>query len=189
MAGDQVQPAAGRTIAWLLAALLLWSAAPRFWLITVEPHAGRLWDERFTVANVASILERGPFRPQNYWYGSLSYLPQVAAVAAAESARDALDGVVPALRTPDGWGFTSAGYVLSRAFQAVYGLLSIALTYLLGRRLFSAGVGLGGAFILAASPRHVHSSSVLKPDILLALLTLAAFLGIVAAIRRLEPRP
>jgi hypothetical protein len=189
MADDQVQPRAGRTIVWLLAVLLLWSALPRFWLITVEPGPSRLWDERFTVANVALILQRGAFDPQNYWYGSLSYLPQLAAVAAVEWARDAFGAPLPAPRTADGRHFTPAGYVLGRAFQAVYGLLSVALAYLLGRRLFSPWVGLGGAFFLAASPRHVHASSVLKPDVLLALLSLVAFLGIVEAVRRPRPRP
>ncbi|HEX6200847.1 MAG TPA: glycosyltransferase family 39 protein [Thermoanaerobaculia bacterium] len=188
MPDDQVQPRAGRTVVWLLAALLLWSALPRFWLITVEPDAGRLWDERFTVANVAVILLRGAWEPQNYWYGSLSYLPQLAAVAAVEGARD-LGAPLPAPRTEEGRHFTPAGYVLARAFQALYGLLSIGLAYLLGRRLFSPWVGLGGAFFLAASPRHVHASSVLKPDILLALLTLAAFLAFVEALRHLRLRP
>lgn len=189
MADHPEQPRASRTVVWLLAVLLLWSALPRFWLITVEPDAGRLWDERFTVANVAVILQRDAFEPQNYWYGSLSYLPQLGAVAAVEWGRDALGAPLPAPRTPEGRHFTAAGYVLGRALQAVYGLLSVALAYLLGRRLFSPWVGLGGAFFLAASPRHVHASSVLKPDILLALLTLAAFLGFVAAIRRLRLRP
>lgn len=178
-----------RAVVWLLLALLVSSAVPRVWLITVQPDTSRLWDERFTVANVAIILQRGAFDPQNYWYGSLSYLPQLALVAAWEGAREELGGIGPAPRTPNGRGFTPAGYVAGRAIQAIYGLLSLVLTYLLGHRIFSPWVGLAGAFFLAASPRHLHSSSVLKPDILLALLTVAAFLGFVAAIRRLRLAP
>lgn len=175
--------------AWGLALILLAGAVPRVWLITVEPGPGRLWDERYTLENVAALLERGAFEPRSYWYGSLSYLPQVAAVAAVEAADRTLGGALPDPRTPDGRGFTPSGYVLCRAFQAAYGLASLVLVFLLGRRLASPAVGLAGAFFLAMSPRHVHASSVLKPDVLLLLLSVAALLGIVEAVRRLRPGP
>jgi 4-amino-4-deoxy-L-arabinose transferase-like glycosyltransferase len=178
-----------RSVRWLLVVVLAWSALLRFWLISVDPDPSRLWDERFTVANVTTILARGAFEPQNYWYGSLSYLPQLAVVAGWEGARSAFGAGLPALLTTGGRGFTPAGYVVGRGLQALYGLLSIALVFLLGRRLFSPWVGLGGAFLLAASPRHVHASSVLKPDVLLALLTLAAFALSVEAIHRLRLAP
>jgi len=194
MESRKIENSQRRPELWLLVVVLVWAAVLRFWLITVEPNPSRLWDERFTVANVTKILERGSFEPQNYWYGSLSYLPQLAAVASLGWLRESAGLPVPALvapseAAPSGSDLTPAGYVLGRSFQAVYGLLSLVMVFLLGRRLFSPWVGLGGAFLLAASPRHLHASSVLKPDILLALLTVVAFAAFVEAIHRLRAAP
>ena len=44
--------------------------------------SGHYWDERYSVKNLRPILEGGTLEPANYYYQSLSYLPQAAVLAA-----------------------------------------------------------------------------------------------------------
>ncbi len=157
-----------------LAALLVASFALRAWSGSVALHAGRNFDERFTLHNVQALLVRPGFSPANGYYPSLSFLPQTLLVGASQ-----------ALYRATGWGpaqaldlatgrFTATGYLLCRWLSALYGTLSLALVYRLGRRLFTPAAGLAAATFLAAMPAHVTSSTQIKPDILVVLLALVA---------------
>ena len=75
---------------------------------------------------------------------------------------------------PDGT-FTPTAYLLARLLQALFGTLSLLLTYLIGRRLFSVQVGLAAALLLSVVPWHIRQSVIFKPDVLLVLTTLLAF--------------
>lgn len=174
------QPAPRRAVSpwWIgptLVALLLTSFALRTWDASQGLSSRRYFDERFTFKNVASILKQGEFRPRHAFYLSLSYLPQAAVLGASE-------GLYRATRyqpfsiyaeTPDGYSPTA--YWLARMVNVLYGVLSLWLVFLIGRRIHSPGMGLLAAAILAAFPRHVLSSTEFKPDILVILLTVLTF--------------
>ncbi len=102
-------------------------------------------------------------------------MPQTALLAASEALHRATG--IPALsiygRTSDRYSPTA--YLLARLCNVAYGVLSLWMLFLIGRRIFSAEVGLLAAAILSAFPRHVLSSTQFKPDILVLLLTLVVF--------------
>jgi 4-amino-4-deoxy-L-arabinose transferase-like glycosyltransferase len=168
-------PGSSRWTGYALAALLLLSFALRAWDAGQGLRAGRYYDERYTFRNVSLILRQGNWRPGQAYYLSLSYLPQTALLAATEALHRATG--LPALsiygRTSDRYSPTA--YLLARLCNVAYGVLSLLMIFLIGRRIFSAEVGLLAAAILSAFPRHVLSSTQFKPDILVLLLTLVAF--------------
>ncbi|RPH57917.1 phospholipid carrier-dependent glycosyltransferase [bacterium] len=179
-----MQQEKARNHLWLVL-LLAGSFALRLWLASVDLHAGRFWDERFNMANVAAVL-RGSLRPANAWYQGLSYLPQAALLALSREAHRLTGWEALAVTGSGGsgfGGFTPWAYFLCRLLQTVYGTLSLLATYLLGRKLFPETAMLG-AFLLAVTPRHLHASVIFKPDILLLLWTVVAFVWILDAVAR-----
>lgn len=177
-------PAGGRSRLhrWLLLALLLWAFLLRAWFAAWDPGPERFYDERYSVENVVSLVEEGRLRPANGWYPGLSYLPQALVLAALEGLHR-LTGIsaLQVLRSPGdrtAGGLTPAGYLASRWLVALYGVATLVLLYLLGRRLaISPSAALLGVLLLAVTPAHIRLSAVFKPDMLLTLLTLAAFLA------------
>jgi hypothetical protein len=165
-----------------LAVLLLWSGAVRVWMASEGLESGHYWDERYSVKNVRAILEAGTLEPVNYYYPSLSYLPQAAVLAVVEG--------VSRLASEDGFsffaggGFHPSGYRIARLIQVVYSLGTLVLTFLLGRRLLSAPAGLIAAILLAVSPQHVRLSTMWKPDITLLLAILLALWWSLDALER-----
>ena len=78
-------------------------------------------------------------------------------------------------------------FLPGRYFILFCGLLTILLTFLLGRRLFDARVGLLGAALLAIDPIHIRWSQVIRTDMhssVFILLVLLAAVGIARAGRR-----
>ncbi|MFP5284323.1 MAG: ArnT family glycosyltransferase, partial [Thermoanaerobaculia bacterium] len=173
-----------RTRIWLFL-ILAGSFALRLWLASIDLHAGRFWDERFNMANVAALL-RGSLRPANGWYQELSYLPQAALLAGSQALHRLTGWEALAIWVPR--GFAPSAYFLCRFLQAVYGTLSLLATYVLGRKLFPEAVAILGMFLLAVTPRHLHASVIFKPDILLLLWTVVAFVWILEALEHLELR-
>ncbi|MCZ7545392.1 MAG: glycosyltransferase family 39 protein [Anaerolineae bacterium] len=74
-----------------------------------------------------------------------------------------------------------AGYteLAGRYFSVLAGVLAVALTYALGRRLFSARAGLWAAVALSAAGLHVRYAREIRMYALLALLSAAATLAYV----------
>jgi uncharacterized membrane protein len=72
------------------------------------------------------------------------------------------------------WIHSFAGYdlVKNRLIWALFGLISLALTYLLGRELFNRKVALAGALLFALSPFIVQYSRMVRYYTLTTLLTL-----------------
>jgi dolichyl-phosphate-mannose--protein O-mannosyl transferase len=163
-----------RWVRWALAALLVWSFALRAWAAGFDLTAERFWDERYGFQNIEALLATGSPRPANGFHPSLSYLPQAALLAASEGLYQATGREAFRVRLGNGL-FTPTAYLLARLLQALFGTLSLLLTYLIGRRLFSAKVGLGAALLLSVVPWHIRQSVIFKPDILLVLTTLLAF--------------
>src|SRR5829696_1408095 len=125
-----------RLTSWLLAGLLLVSFGLRVWDASHGLHAGRYFDERFTFKNVSQILE-GDFRPRHAFYLSLSYLPQSAVMAASEGLHK-LTGLqalsIYSEKAAD--GYSPTGYLLARGCNVLYGVFSLWLVFLIGRRIW-----------------------------------------------------
>jgi 4-amino-4-deoxy-L-arabinose transferase-like glycosyltransferase len=173
-----MRPETSRTRLWLFV-ILLGSFALRLWLASIDLHAGRFFDEKINMANVAALL-RGSARPANGFYQGLSYLPQTALLALSRALHRLTDWEALTVTGPR--GFTPWAYFLCRLLQTIYGTLSLFGTYVLGRKLFPEGVAILGMFLLAVTPRHLHASVIFKPDILLLLWTVVAFVWILAAL-------
>jgi hypothetical protein len=176
-----------RSIRILLPALLL--AATLLRLAYAMPHPGpeRFYDERFSFQNVHAVLASGALEPANGYYATLGFLPQTLLLAMVEGAGGTIyttEEDLPARVRPPRVGklFTPLAYRLCRGLQCLWGGLSLWLVYLLGRRLFSPGVGLLAALILACSPWHIRASAVFKPDIVLLLTGLLALLALCHAV-------
>ena len=170
---------------WLsiaLFALLAWSLALRVWLGTPNPTSTRFYDERYAVDNGHALLVKGTIRPQNGCHPGMSYLPQTAVLAVSEGLHRLTGKKVFA--PYEEHRMTPTGYLICRSLQAIFGALSIYLTYRIGRQVFSARVGLLAAFLLAVVPWHLRQSAINKPDILLLAASLFAFDRSLAAAAR-----
>lgn len=168
-------------IVLLLVLLLVWAVGLRIWYGSQGLHDRRFFDEHFSIPNVHAALEEGSLKPVRYAYLRLTYLPQVAVLGALGAAAQLLD---PGFSWFRGETLTPAGFLVSRSVQALIGGLSIFLTFLVGRRLFSSEVGLLAAFLVAASTNHLMLSAIFKPDIVAAATTMIAFLASLRAIER-----
>jgi hypothetical protein len=166
-----------------LLVLLAVCGALRLLYASADLGYGRFYDEKFSLQNVDSAIRSGTLRPANAFYPSLSYLPQTALVAASHGIhrltgwdRARVLGDRPGVMTP-------TAFLLSRFVQWLYGLGVIVLTYTAGRRLFDPSTGLLAALLVAVMPNQIRLSAFFKPDILVTLLVLAAFLFTLEAAR------
>lgn len=172
-----------------LGALVVAALAVRLWMASADLHAGRFWDERYTLENVAQTIEVGEATPANAYHPALAHLPQAGLLAAARAvcAATALcdDPIVAAGgRTAGEAAFTPTAYLLARWLQAVFGVLSLVALYRVGRRMFGPAEGLAAAALLAMVPWHVRQSAIFKPDVLLVLLVIVAFEAALAVAER-----
>jgi hypothetical protein len=176
--------------------LLVLHLALRVAFATFELGGDRFWDERFGLANVGALVGQGQLEPATAYHPGLSYLPQAAVLGVVEALYRAtgdeqLRLFVPVKRA-DGEtrrvDYTPLTFLICRLVQAVYGTVSLLLVFFLGRRLFSAPVGLLAAAFLGAMPWHVRQSVIFKPDILLLLCIVLALLLFLRAFERPTPR-
>lgn len=71
-------------------------------------------------------------------------------------------------------------FLFARIFDALLGVVCVALVFLLGRRLGGRGLGLGAALLLALNPTHIVASQrVSDPNLLALLFTLIATVALV----------
>lgn len=145
-----------------LLAVLILAAALRFtglgFGLRHHPH----WDERAFVEAVEQMRLTGDLDHRFYEYPGLFIYVLHAALACLPQ---------DALHSP-------AAYLVARGVVAGFGVLSVALVFLLGRRLSGAGTGLVAALLLAVSPVDVGSAHTVRPDVALqafVLLSLLAF--------------
>lgn len=184
---DDLSESTRPTPRWIriaLALLLLLNLALRVWNGSAILDTTRFFDERFSFRNVGMILLEGKSTPSNAFYGSLSYLPQTAVLYVSQELHELTGVEWLAVRTEhasDGWSPTA--YFLVRSVCALFGMLSIWLTFFLGKRLFNAEVGLLAAVFLGAFPRHILASTEFKPDILVVVFVVLTFLWSLDAIR------
>lgn len=159
----------------LLAVVLAASLALRVWDASQGLNASRYFDERFNLKNVEGLLGDGEIRPRQAYYPTLAYLPQTAVLAVSQGLHrlTGIEALAVFGATSD--GFTPTAYLLCRLTNAAFGLLSLWLVFLVGRRIWGPEVGLLAAAILGAFARHILASVEFKPDILVILLTLVTF--------------
>jgi 4-amino-4-deoxy-L-arabinose transferase-like glycosyltransferase len=79
--------------------------------------------------------------------------------------------------------FRETAFLAGRVVSATAGTLSIAMTYAIGRRLFSRSAGLSAAVLLAVFPLHVTCSRYLKEDALLTCVVLSCVLTTLIAVQ------
>jgi hypothetical protein len=166
-----------------LLSLLAWSFLLRAWVATPELTARRFPDEKFGRDNLRALFVHGQLRPAGTFYPSLSYLPQAALLGLSEGLHRVTGREVFRVFDPSR-DLSATGYLLCRLLQAMFGVLSLYLTFRIGKRLFSASVGLGGALFLSALEWHIRQSVIFKPDILLLLFSLLAFFWSLGAAER-----
>jgi hypothetical protein len=88
--------------------------------------------------------------------------------------------LAPALLPLDPPRTGSDAYLTARTVVALFGVLNVALAFLLGRRLAGDAAGLMAAALLAVSPLEVQTAHQVRPDVALgafATLALLAFTG------------
>ncbi len=79
--------------------------------------------------------------------------------------------------------FRDTAFLAGRVVSALAGTLSIAMTFTIGQRLFSRGVGISAAVLLAVLPLHVTCSRYLKEDALLTCVVLSCVLTTLIAVQ------
>jgi hypothetical protein len=79
--------------------------------------------------------------------------------------------------------FRDTAFLAGRLVSAIAGVGSIALTYQIGKRLFSKETGVMAALLLAVFPLHVTCSRYLKEDSLLTFIVLACVLVTIVAVQ------
>ena len=133
--------------------------------------------------------------PRDFAYGHVPLYLGVLATRLAERLGPAL---VPLL--PDTWSLTAdvlngAGRIefhhltaVGRALTALFDVGTVLLTFLLGRRLYGATVGLLAAALLAVTVLHVQLAHFFASDPYLTFFALAALYALVAAHGAKEPR-
>jgi hypothetical protein len=144
----------------LLLAILGSAALLRFtalgWGLRHPPHM----DERLFVEATGRMLAAGDLDHRFYEYpGLFMYL---------------LAPVLAVFHPPE---FGPAAYVAARALVGCFGLLSVFLTYRLGRATAGEGVGLFAAALLAVSPVEVRTAHMVRPDVALETFLLLSFLA------------
>ncbi len=145
-----------------LAALLGLAALLRFTGLSFGLRHHPHWDERAFVEAVQQMRERSDLDHRFYEYPGLFVYVLHGALAFVP--RDDLGG--------------AQAYLVARGVVAGFGVLSVGLVFLLGRRLGGTAAGLGAALFLAVSPVDVAVAHMVRPDVVLqagVLLTLLAF--------------
>ena len=165
-----------------LAGIVIWSLAIGAWFASAEPTSRRFWDERFSIDNIENVLAYGTLRPHNGWYGRLSFLPQTAVLGVVQFVyeRTGIEGLAMIADSE----FTPSAYLVARWTTLLYGIGSLFLTFLVGRRVFTAEVAVMGTALLATSPWIMRHFVTFKPDALVILLTLATFSWSLDALER-----
>jgi hypothetical protein len=182
MRGDPLPTPGGpdeRTLAWLLAVVLAVAFGLRMWMALTLPS---YFDDRYVFNNIETFLN-GSLRPRHSYYGSLSYLPQALVLKVCDLLHSRTGIEALAVRGGPFQGFTRGAFLITRTFVVFYALASILMIYLAGRRLFTPGVGLTAAAVLAAYPQHVRSAVQLKPDMMALTFTLLTLYWTAEAVR------
>ena len=153
----------------LLALVLLLAAALRFTGLGFGLRHRPYPDERVFVENAHRMVAERSLDHRYYEYPGLMFglLAPVMAVVGVDR--------------PPG----PEAYLAARGLVAAFGVLSVGLVAVLGRRLMGPVGALAAALFLAVSHVEVDAAHMVKPDVVLEAFVLLAFL----AFRRVSERP
>jgi 4-amino-4-deoxy-L-arabinose transferase-like glycosyltransferase len=171
-----------RSIRLLLTAIVAAAALARFWGLDFGlPHTEARPDES-TLVGVALRIARGDLHPNFFNYPTL-FMYVLAALYRAVYAVGLIGGWFESfdhfLRV---WTVDSPGpYLLGRTLSAASGTATVAVLYLLGRRLFGRETGIVGAAFLALAFLHVRDSHFGVTDVTMTLMVVCAVFWLVRA--------
>jgi 4-amino-4-deoxy-L-arabinose transferase-like glycosyltransferase len=116
-------------------------------------------DEPTLTRAAIKMLQTGDMNPHFFRWPSLPFYLQFI-VSLPQFVSDAGKGIYTNVNAivPEGY------YMAGRIYSALVGVGTVILTYLSGRILYGAGVGLLGALILAILPLHSEHSRYITPD-------------------------
>ncbi|MEJ2085361.1 MAG: glycosyltransferase family 39 protein [Acidobacteriota bacterium] len=166
-----------------LGALLFWGLVLRVWFATPGLDSTRFWDERYPLENVRPIVQEGSFRPANGLHPAFTHLPHALVLRACQLVHDRTGS--PAFEMLDERGeFTATAYLICRLIHTLFGVASLFLVFLIGRRMGGDRLGLLAAFLLAVVPYHIQASVKFMADgMLIFSLCLAFYLSLRAVDR------
>ncbi|MCX5867889.1 MAG: glycosyltransferase family 39 protein [Proteobacteria bacterium] len=125
-------------------------------------------DERDVVEAALRILKSGDPNPHFFWYGSFPIYWTTLLYGLVLGVRCWVSGGINTIgECINNFGVYDQGFLLfylGRITSIGFGLATIYLTCLLGRKLFSRQTGYLAALFLAISPFHVFFSQVFKVD-------------------------
>lgn len=141
-------------------------------------HPDEGYTQQATHNLVVDIVSKGDFEPKAYKYGSLIffinalvYLPILIwtyvfyflnniVLNSSLSARPFMDTFLEIV-------YKSGFYIffMERAITALFGVGSVYLIYLIGRKLFNKNIALLGSLVFAIAPLHVRDSHYLTTDV------------------------
>ena len=166
---------------YLISAILVLAAGVRLWGIGYGLPSTYCRPDEDRLIAVAFRISPADLNPGYFvWPGLPFYLSRILLEAAARLRPGLSGGSALELYLADP-GFV---HLLFRAVFLLGGLATVYLLYLVGRRLFSPGVGLLAAFFLALGFLHARDSRFAMLDIPAALLAVSFFLPAVGVLRR-----
>ncbi len=147
-------------VASALFLILLVAVALRFHGLDWGLRHAAIDDERYFVDNVAKMIAHGDLDHRFYEYPGLLFYVLLPVQALAG-------------------GSGPPAYYAGRVVIASFGVLSVALTFLLARRLVgSLPAALSAAALVAVSPLEVVTAHTLRPDVALETFALLTFLAL-----------
>jgi hypothetical protein len=137
--------------------------------------------DEVAIMSRALAFATGDLNPHNFLYPTL-YFYVLFAWIGASFVVSWMVGATPSLSAFQTQFFVdpTAVYFAGRALGVACGVATVALVFVLGRRLFGARAGLAAALFLAVAPTSVRDSHYVKHDVPVTLAILGAILAIVA---------
>jgi 4-amino-4-deoxy-L-arabinose transferase-like glycosyltransferase len=174
------------TTGFLLVCILLLALALRLWAIKWGLPYLYHHDETDFVPIFQHIFKTGDLNPHAFDYGSvffyinaISYIPYYLAGLAAGTMHSPNDIAYPSMLVMgDGITAMPSTYVLGRSVTTVFGVASVFMVFLIGRRVSGKPmVGLIAAVMMAISPTCVALSREISPNMFLVFFILLTVWG------------
>jgi hypothetical protein len=181
-----VRPVTARRTQWMVVAVLIIATLVRLHSIGFGLPALYDPDEPLFILAALKLLRDQTLNPG--WFG---HPGSTTIYALALIDVGIIGGGVLGGRFPNAEAFATAVYadpglvvLPGRLFILLCGVLCVAMTFLIGRRLFGDRAGLIAAAIIALDPLHVQQSQIIRTDVHASLFMLAAIFFSIGIVRR-----
>ncbi len=118
-------------------------------------------DEPAMVNTALKMLQTGDFNPHFFRWPSLPFYAQFVLSVPTFFAGVSNTTIKNLSDIP-----TESFFLVGRYMSAIFGVATVFLTFLIGRALYGAGIGLLGALVLAVLPLHAEHSHYVTPDVM-----------------------